>query len=101
MKHIIIGRLNMNENEKYYSELEKYEIINVDDGERHNYLGNNDIVIDEEGNLALLVLNENKSKLSFFGSSEFIEVPWEYVKKIGARTIIIDVDVKTLKRTRI
>lgn len=91
----------MNDNEKYYSELEKYEIINVDDGERHNYLGNNDIVIDEDGNLLLLILNENKSRLSFFGSSEFIEIPWEYVKKIGARTIIVDVDEKTLKRTRI
>lgn len=90
----------MSENIKLYSEIEKYEIINVNDGDRFNCLGNNDIIIDEDGNLKLLVLNENSSKFSLFSKSEFIEVPWEYVKKIGSKTIIIDVDEKILKKTR-
>lgn len=91
----------MDNNEKYYSELERYEIININDGERYNFLCNNDIIIDEDGNLVLMIINQNKSKLSFFGSSEFIEIPWEYVTKIGAKTIILDVDEKNLKRTKI
>ncbi|WML35077.1 YlmC/YmxH family sporulation protein [Clostridium sp. OS1-26] len=90
----------MGENIKFYSEMERYEIINVNDGDRFNCLGNNDIIIDEEGNLKLLVLNDNKSKFGLFSKNEFLEVPWEYVKKIGAKTIIIDAEEKVLKRSR-
>lgn len=88
----------MSENIKFYSEMERYEIINVNDGDRFNCLGNNDIIVDEKGNLKNLLLNNNKSKFSFLGKSEFIEVPWECVKKIGSKTIIIDADEKSLKR---
>jgi YlmC/YmxH family sporulation protein len=91
----------MSDNIKLFSEMERYEIINVYDGEKYNYLSNNDVVIDEDGSLKLLILNNNQSKLSFFGSSEFIEVPWQYVKKIGLRTIIIDADDQMLKKTRL
>ena len=91
----------MSENIKTLSEIERYEIINVNDGEKYSYLSNNDIVIDEDGNLKLLILNCNQTKFSFFGGSEYIEVPWDYVKKIGLRTIIIDVDNQTLKKTRL
>jgi sporulation protein, YlmC/YmxH family len=90
----------MSENIKLYSDMEKYEIINVNDGDKFNCLGNNDIVIDEDGNLKLLILNDNKSKFGLFAKSEFIEVPWEYVKKIGSKTIIIDAEDKMLKRSR-
>ncbi len=90
----------MSDNMKLYSEMEKYEIINVNDGDKFNCLGNNDVIIDEEGNFKLLVLNNNKSKISLFGKTEFIEVPWEYVKKIGSKTIIIDAEEKMLKRSR-
>ncbi|MBA5850450.1 YlmC/YmxH family sporulation protein [Clostridium sp. cel8] len=89
----------MSDNIKFYSEVERYEIINVNDGERFNSLGNNDIIIDDDGNLKILLLNSSKSKFSLFGKSEFIEVPWNYVKKIGAKTIIIDAEEKNLKKT--
>ncbi|MCI1943928.1 YlmC/YmxH family sporulation protein [Clostridium luticellarii] len=88
----------MDQNVKYYSEMERYEIINVNDGNRYNYLGNNDIIVNSAGNLEILVLSDNKTKFSIFGKNEFIEVPWEYVKKIGAKTIIIDVEEKNLKK---
>lgn len=91
----------MNDNVKLYSEMEKYEIININDGEKYNYLCNNDIVIDDTGSLKLLILNEVKTKFSFFGSNEFIEVPWEYVKKIGAKTIIIDAEEGVMKRNKV
>ena len=91
----------MSDNIKLFSEMERYEIINVNDGEKYNYLANNDVIIDEEGNLKLLILSTNQNKFSFFNSSEYLEVPWEYVKKIGLRTIIIDADEQVLKKTRL
>lgn len=91
----------MSEEIKYYSDIERYEIININDGEKYDYLGNNDVIIDEEGNFKLLILAEPNAKMSLFSKSNLVEVPWDYVKKIGSRTIIIDVDEKSLKRTRI
>ena len=90
----------MSDNFKYYSEMERYEIININDGEKYNYLSNNDIVIDENGYLKLLSLNQAKSKFTFWGNNEFIEVPWEFVKKIGARTIIIDFEEQNMKKNK-
>lgn len=95
------GGIGMNENIKLFSEMERYEIINLNDGERYSYLSNNDIIIDEQGNLKLLILNTSTSKFTFFSSNEFIEVPWECVKKIGAKTIIIDADEQTLRKARL
>ncbi len=91
----------MGDNSKLYSEIEKYEIINVNDGEKYNYLANNDVVIDENGFLKLLILNKSQSKFGFFGNNEFIEVPWNCVKKIGLRTIIIDAEEQLMKKTRL
>lgn len=89
----------MDDNIKFYSEMERYEIINVNDGDRFNCLGNNDVIIDESGNLKMLILNNNKSKIGLFSRNEFVEVPWEYVKKIGSRTIIIDAEESVLKKS--
>jgi sporulation protein, YlmC/YmxH family len=91
----------MSDNIKLFSEMERFEIINVNDGEKYNYLSNNDLIIDDEGNLKLLILNSNQTKFSFFGNNEYTEVPWQYVKKIGLRTIIIDADEQELKKTRL
>ncbi|WP_139904574.1 YlmC/YmxH family sporulation protein [Clostridium thermarum] len=91
----------MGDNSKLYSEIEKYEIINVNDGEKYNYLANNDVIIDENGYLKLIILNKSQSKFSFFSNNEFLEVPWECVKKIGLRTIIIDADEQSIKKTRL
>lgn len=91
----------MEQNTRYFSELEKFEIININDGEKYNYLSNNDLVIDDEGNFKLLIINNNQSKFSFFNNSEFLEIPWEYVKKIGVRTIIVDIEDNLMKRNKL
>jgi len=91
----------MSDNFKYYSEMERYEIININDGEKYNYLSNNDVIIDENGYLKLLILNESKNKFTFFGNNDFIEVPWEFVKKIGTRTIIIDFEEQNMKKSKL
>lgn len=91
----------MSDNIRYFSELEKFEIININDGEKYNYLSNNDLVIDDEGNFKLLIINNNQSKFSFFSNSEFLEIPWQYVKKIGVRTIIVDIEDDLMKKNKI
>lgn len=91
----------MEDNIKLYSEMERYEIININDGDKYNNLGNNDVVIDENGLLKSLIINQGSSKFSFFHNSDTIEIPWEHVIKIGSKTIIIDVGNETLKKSHI
>lgn len=91
----------MSDNIKLYSEMERFEIINVNDGEKYNYLGNNDVLFDSNGFLKLLIINESKSKFSLFSGNNFLEIPWDCVKKIGARTVIIDVDDEDIKKNHI
>ena len=71
----------MEEKYRYLSEMERYEIININDGDKYSVLGNNDIVIDENGQLKLLLLNDGRSNKLFFKGNEMLEVSWDYVKK--------------------
>lgn len=85
------------ENLKYFSEMERFEIININDGEKYNFLGNNDIIIDEEGNFKYIILFNGRSRLSLFSKPESKEIPWDCVKKIGTKTVIIDVSGEQLR----
>ena len=40
-------------------------------------------------------------KLNFFSSKDFLEIPWECVKKIGAKTIILDADDEVIKKVKL
>lgn len=86
---------------KYLSEMERYEIININDGDKYNFLGNNDIIVDNNGVFKLLILSENKPSFNLFKNNGLIEVSWDYVRKIGSKTIIIDIDDDTLRRSHI
>lgn len=90
------------ENFKLLSEIERYELININDGEKYDYLQNNDLVVDDDGTIKYLIINTSTSKIGFFGKSrEFLEIPWECVKKIGSRTIILDAEENEIKRAKI
>lgn len=91
----------MEDKYRYLSEMERYEVININDGDKYSVLGNNDIVIDENGQLKLLLLNDSRSNKLFFKGNDMLEVSWEYVKKIGSKTIIIDVDGDTLRKNHV
>ena len=43
--------MSSNENLKLLSEIEKFELININDGEKYDYLQNSDLVIDDKGKL--------------------------------------------------
>ena len=85
---------------KLLSEIGRYELININDGEKYDCLQNNDLIVYEEGNIKYLVVNVGGSKFGLFGNSkEFLEIPWNCVKKIGARTIILDAEESDIKKT--
>ena len=74
-----------------FSKLGNKEIVSLPDCERLGYLGDCDLVIDEEtGKIKSLIVPENKSQLSFFIDKRYIEIPWERVRKVGNDMIIID-----------
>ena len=78
-------------NIRYLSELEKYD-----------YLQNNDLIIDDEGNIKYLLIDASSSKFSIFGGSrEILEIDWSSVQKVGAKTIILDADENSIKRAKI
>ncbi|WP_461204414.1 YlmC/YmxH family sporulation protein [Clostridium sp. DL1XJH146] len=83
---------------KYYSDIERYEIININDGEKYNFLMNNDIIVDEDGSFKFLIIGETKTSFSFFKNNTYIELPWENIKKIGSSTIIVDFDKNDAKQ---
>ncbi len=81
----------MDKKRKYFSDMEKYEIININDGDKYSYLGHNDVIIDEDGNLKKIMLGGADGKISLFANKvPTVEIPWDKVKKIGSKTIIID-----------
>lgn len=82
----------MEKSSKLYSDMEKCEIININNGEKYNYLYNNDTIIDENGYLKSLVINVNKSHFNFFKVNDFLELPWECVNKVSDKTIIVDAE---------
>lgn len=89
----------MEEKFKKYSEIEKYEIININNGEKYGFLMNNDILIDENGSLKFLIVNKSNQHFSFLKSSDFLELPWDCVNKIGSKTIILDVEEEDIKKS--
>ena len=87
---------------KLLSEISNYELININDGEKYNYLQNNDLVIDNEGNLKYLVINLGKGKLRLLSyNRDFVEIPGECVQKIGAKTIILDAEESEIRKGKL
>ena len=83
----------MKEKNKFYSDIQKYEIININDGEKYGCLFNHDLVIDEYGNFKYLIINDRKNNVIFFRNTRnSFKVAWNFIKKIGTKTIIIDID---------
>lgn len=86
---------------KMLSELERFEIFNLESAEKYESAQNIDFIIDEKGYLKFLVVGVSTNKFSFLGGSkEYIEIPWECVTKVGANVIVISADEGKIKRAR-
>lgn len=73
------------------SKLYGKEIVTLPDCKRLGYLGDCDMLVDNEtGKIISLIIPENKSLFSFLIEKKYLEIPWERIKKIGNDMIIID-----------
>lgn len=76
-----------------FAELGGKEIVNLSDGCRLGMLAESDLLIDEKtGKIKALLVPDMKSHFSIFSEKDFLEIPWECVKKIGSDMIIIELD---------
>lgn len=82
------------------SELEKYEIFNTEEAEKYDTQQALDFIIDEDGNLEFIVAAVAGSKMGFFSSREYVEIPWSYISKIGANVIVVSADKDKIKRAK-
>ncbi|MEG0295999.1 MAG: YlmC/YmxH family sporulation protein [Clostridium sp.] len=90
------------ENMRLLSDLERYEIFNLDAVEKYDSNQSLDFIVDDEGNLVYLVAGANGGKLSLFGGSkEVLEIPWDCVDKIGANIILVYADNSRINRERV
>jgi YlmC/YmxH family sporulation protein len=84
-----------------YSEFGQKEIINLSNGEKFGYVGDSELVIDEEtGKIKGLIININKGQFSLFSDKDQCEIPWECIKKIGPEMLIIEMDENRLTKYR-
>ncbi len=86
--------------ERNLSELEGYEIFNLESAEKYDTASNIDFVIDEDGYLKFLVVGISAGKFSFFGSKEYVEIPWECVTKVGTNVIVISAEEGKIRRAK-
>ncbi len=67
-------------------------IINFSTGEKIGTLKMCDFRIDEKDGRILALLIPKSRLSSFFGSeAEYVEVPWEKIRKIGIDTVIVEI----------
>jgi len=84
---------------KRLSEIGGQEIINLYDGGRLGVVADVDLLIDDKtGSIEALLIPNSRSIFSFLADRDYIEVPWESVKKIGQDTLIVELDEKNNKR---
>ncbi len=69
------------------SELSRKEIIDISKGEKIIPRGELDMIIDERGKVHFLLVDDGK-KMFFFGN-RYRKIPWESIKNIHEKIIII------------
>ncbi|MCT8976904.1 YlmC/YmxH family sporulation protein [Clostridium sp. CX1] len=79
----------MDEEKSLYSlgNLRAMEIIDINTGTKLGFIKDLKIDCDEYKIISIILPSQ---KMSWFGKSEDIEVPWENVKKIGVDVLLID-----------
>lgn len=85
---------------KVLSDLERFEIFNLESAEKYDNAQNIDFIIDEDGYLKFMVVGVSSSKFSFLSSREYVEIPWDCVTKVGANVIVISADESKIKRAK-
>lgn len=72
-------------------DIKQKEVINIIDGSRLGYIC--DVEIDwKEGNITKLIVPGPRKAFGLFGREMEYLIPWDQIKKIGADTILIEID---------
>lgn len=72
----------------HLSEFQTKEVINVSTGRRMGIII--DVVIDKEGNIKELILEEKRGSKRFMVSKEESVIKWNQIIKIGDDIILVD-----------
>ena len=73
------------------SELGNREIIDLTGGNRYGDLDLAELIFEEEGGVVkVLMVPEIRKKFSFFSGTNFVQIPFSSVKKIGADIILVE-----------
>lgn len=71
------------------SDLQKKEIVNVNDGKK---IGNIiDIHINISGQMDEIIIEKSSSFVSIFSSKNELSIKWDQIKKIGEDVILVDI----------
>ncbi|SNX55464.1 YlmC/YmxH family sporulation protein [Thermoanaerobacterium sp. RBIITD] len=80
------------------SEFGYKEIVNLNDGKRLGLIEDSDLIIDENtGEINSIIVYEAKGSL-FRNKLNYIEIPWEFIKKIGNDMIIVEMETEKNRR---
>ena len=80
------------------SRLSRKEIINLHDGARLGYVGDSDLIIDDQtGNIESIIISPKGMKARL---SRELVIPWTSIKKIGDEVLIVDIAPDRTSRKR-
>ena len=72
------------------SDLQKKDVVNVNDGKR---IGNIiDIHINLDGQMDEIIIEKSSFFISLFSSKNELSIKWEQIKKIGEDVILVDIN---------
>ncbi|MEW5952958.1 MAG: YlmC/YmxH family sporulation protein [Bacillota bacterium] len=75
------------------AELAGKQIINISNGIKLGLTGESDVVIDPvSGRILSIIIPRRNNMLNFWVERQYLVIPWEAIKKIGAEVIIVDLD---------
>lgn len=73
------------------SDLGDKEIVNLANGSRYGQLANAELLFDEQqGYIRAILVPEERGRMNFFGNRDFLQLPWNSIRKIGEDIIIIE-----------
>ncbi len=73
------------------SDLGDKEIVNLANGSRHGQLADAELLFDEQqGKIKAILVPDYHGRMSFLGSKDYLQLPWNSIRKIGEDIIIFE-----------
>ncbi|HZK23763.1 MAG TPA: YlmC/YmxH family sporulation protein [Oscillospiraceae bacterium] len=73
------------------SQLSRKEIINLHDGSRLGFVGDSDLVIDDQSGYIQAIIIYAKGGAGKVTNARELVIPWEAVKIIGEEVLVVDI----------